>query len=150
MKTTLPKKIETVEEAQNFLLALRANGESYHPEDDAAQIVNGKTGKDMFTKAEAKKVNTLMAQVHALKGFDPCQLLLDADKKFFFTDKARAGGNYSVSLFRVRSGIEMGLYDDLIDELPEGEDEVKFHEWIEDAEIGDTLETSTQSVTRTE
>lgn len=39
MKTTLPTAINTIEEAKTFLTELNTNGEAYHPEDDAHDII---------------------------------------------------------------------------------------------------------------
>lgn len=38
MKTNLPAAITTIDEAKAFLTELHANGESYHPEDDAHDV----------------------------------------------------------------------------------------------------------------
>ncbi len=72
MKTKLPEKITTIEEAKKFLLDLHLNNEVFHPEDDANDLVN-----DPFTKEEGDKLNELMDQIHSTLNFDPCEYLLD-------------------------------------------------------------------------
>lgn len=82
MKTKLPKVINTISQAKRFLTELYKNEESYHPEDDANDIVG-----DLFTKEEADQLNKLMNDIYNLPGnnsaqdmaFDPCQWLLDID-----------------------------------------------------------------------
>lgn len=84
MKTTLPTTITTIEEAEAFLTDLYNNGESYHPEDDAHDIV---WSGDIFgfpSRDDAMQLNELMHQIYALPGndgrhtdlaFDPCEFL---------------------------------------------------------------------------
>ncbi len=80
MKTNLPEKISSIEEAKAFLLELCKNGESFHPEDNA----NDLTG-NLFTKEEGDKLNSLMNDIYSLEGnessqsmiFDPCEFILD-------------------------------------------------------------------------
>lgn len=86
MKTTLPAKIETKEQAIAFLTELHKNGEAFHPEDDATDIYIGKGDiSRLFTDEEADKLNELMIQIYDLDGnngnhlnpeFDPCHVLL--------------------------------------------------------------------------
>jgi hypothetical protein len=77
MKTTLPSKITTVEEAKEFLTALFDNNESYHPEDDAHDI-DWTTCEP--TEEEKEQLNKLMGNMYGLNGepfFDPCAFLWD-------------------------------------------------------------------------
>ena len=75
MKTKLPEKITTVDEAKALLTELHNNSESFHPEDDATDIINGRCDK-VFTKEEGDKLNKLTEQIYALPGvpdeWDPC------------------------------------------------------------------------------
>ena len=75
MKTALPFNIVTAKEARAFLSELHANGESFHPEDDASDMYGG-PGQKMFTEQEAAQLNALMGQMFRIKGFDPCGYLL--------------------------------------------------------------------------
>lgn len=62
MKTKLPNYISTLDEAKVYLEELCKNGEAYHPDDDATQIVWDKGIKEP-TMDEAIKMNSLMDQV---------------------------------------------------------------------------------------
>lgn len=85
MKTILPEKITTIPEAQAFLSALVKNGESYHPEDNAHDIIVGHDiNTHLFKKHEADHLNRLMEDIYYLEGnngnhrnpiFDPCEFL---------------------------------------------------------------------------
>lgn len=78
MKTVLPKEINTVDEAKKFLFELLANGESYHPEDDAHDIIWATpAGQQAPTDAEKDQLNDLMSDIYELDGFDPCGYLID-------------------------------------------------------------------------
>ena len=57
IKTTLPERITSLEEAKKYLTALYNNGESYHPDDDAADCLQG------ISKKDAKNMDSLMDQV---------------------------------------------------------------------------------------
>lgn len=77
MKTILPEKIKTVQEAESFLSELYKNGESYHPEDDAfdvAWILENPTAE------ECDQLNSLMDQIYKLENFDPCGFILSLNK----------------------------------------------------------------------
>lgn len=76
MKTTLPTRIETKEQAIAFLTELHRNGEAFHPEDDATECG--------FSQEDGTKLNELMEQIYDLDGnngnhkdpkFDPCEVL---------------------------------------------------------------------------
>jgi hypothetical protein len=71
MKTILPPKIITVEQAKNFLKALFDNGEAFHPEDDANDVSFGME----VTAQERALLNKLMDEIYALGDFDPCEYL---------------------------------------------------------------------------
>ena len=89
MKTNLDRKIQDTDQAIAFLTELYRNGESYHPEDDAHDIVwnsksiwGGSYGipkKDVPTFEDENKLNHLMEQcfIHC----DPCEILIDLDEK---------------------------------------------------------------------
>lgn len=77
MLTKLPQSITTIDEARKLLTDLYNNGESFHPEDDANDIVG-----DLFTKEEGDKLNDLMGQIYDLPGdFDPCEFYLILDNE---------------------------------------------------------------------
>ena len=73
MKTNLSINITNIKQAKIFLRELHKNNESYHPEDDANDII-WTTCKP--TKKECKKLNILMEQIYQIKGFDPCEYLV--------------------------------------------------------------------------
>lgn len=75
MKTTLPKRITTVYKAKKFLTNLHRNGELYHPEDDAHDII-WNTDHKYPTDEECDTLNRLMADIYQLNGFDPCDFIL--------------------------------------------------------------------------
>ncbi len=86
MKTNLPKEIKTVEQAKVFLTELYKNGEAYHPEDDATDIVWNLPEQQHPTHAEAVQMNKLMQDIYNLPGnkdkypnleFDPCEVIMD-------------------------------------------------------------------------
>jgi hypothetical protein len=83
MKTQLPTSIKTVEEAKQFLFDLHNNDESFHPEDDANEVVWVTCNP---TAEEKTQLNKLMDEVFYLMEmsedvcFDPCGYLLDLDK----------------------------------------------------------------------
>lgn len=88
MKTLLPKSINTVTEAKIYLASLFFNGESYHPEDSAKDIVWD--GCNPPTETEAALMDKLMEDIYNLDGnngnhttpkFDPCEFLMDIDKE---------------------------------------------------------------------
>lgn len=74
MKTTLPQAIENAEQGLEFLTELHKNGESYHPEDDANDVVW--SIKDAPTSLECCQLNGLMQDIYDLNLFDPCDALL--------------------------------------------------------------------------
>lgn len=84
MKTILPDKISTIEEAKAFLMELDKNKESYHPEDNAKDCLEN------ITEEEGDKLNELMNQIYLLPGnehyqsmaFDPCEFILNLDPEY--------------------------------------------------------------------
>lgn len=81
MKTKLPEKITSVEEAKDFLTELFLNGESYHPEADAFTIEWH--GCKEPTVMDKMHLNSLMFDiiydlhevVNDYVDFDPCDWL---------------------------------------------------------------------------
>jgi len=74
MKTNLDRTITTQDEAEDFLSELFENGESFHPEDDAHQIIW--SCNPAPTDEECDKLNTLISQIYNLPNypeFDPCE-----------------------------------------------------------------------------
>lgn len=91
MKTKLPERISTIDEAKVFLTELYNNGESFHPEDDANDIA-WEIGDEIPTHKEAEKLNELMEDIYNLPGndgrhcgamvFDPCEFILKLDPDY--------------------------------------------------------------------
>lgn len=85
LKTQLPQAINTIDEAKAFLNELFKNGETYHPDDDASDCLEG-----IVTKEQGAQLNKLMDDIRALPGneypqnmaFDPCDYLLDLDPEY--------------------------------------------------------------------
>lgn len=77
MKTNINITISNSEEAKNFLTELYNNNEAYHPEDSAQNIIDYKTGENIFTNIEAFHLDELMNSVYEHADFDPCELLMD-------------------------------------------------------------------------
>lgn len=73
MKTILPESIDNAADAERFLKELHNNGEAYHPEDDARDIM---WPCPEPTAQERDHLNRLMQQMWKLQGFDPCEVLL--------------------------------------------------------------------------
>jgi hypothetical protein len=80
MNTTIPNKIETIQEAESFLLALIKNDEVYHPEDDAHDIIW--SIPEPPTEEECDRLNRAMEQIYELPGFDPCEFIIHNDDRF--------------------------------------------------------------------
>lgn len=91
LKTQLPAAINTVAEAEEFLTNLHNNGEDFHPEDDAHDIVwNGISVNQAPTPAQCDQLNKLMIDIYNLDGnngdhanpaFCPCAFLNDLNNK---------------------------------------------------------------------
>lgn len=79
MKTNLDVTIKNIDEAKSFLKELYFNGESYHPEEDANDVIW------LFStppsKKEKKKLNMLMEKTFDFKGFDPCEFIFNLDRQ---------------------------------------------------------------------
>jgi hypothetical protein len=81
MKTPIPEKITSVLEAKAFLKALHLNGEAFHPEDPAAEIIDYRTRQRLFTDEEAAKIEKALEQVYLYMN-DPCEYYLNLMIKF--------------------------------------------------------------------
>jgi hypothetical protein len=79
MKTHLPEKIKGINHAEKFLTELYENGEAFHPDDDAHEVV---WANAQVSFAEEEKLNLLMEQISNLRGFDPCGFLLGLDPNY--------------------------------------------------------------------
>lgn len=90
MKTNLPATITSVEEAKAFLTELQANGEAYHPEDNAHDIEWRNMPEDQKPDyIQFRLLNKLMNDIYVLNGndhtcpvFDPCEFLLELDPDY--------------------------------------------------------------------
>ncbi len=108
----LPSKIETIEEAKAFLNLLMENNVSYHPEDDANEVLWDDTnGTPTPTPAQCFQLNELTMQIYRLSAgnkdliFDPCEFLIWGAKEFMVKDlsgrgyTAKMDGNQVWALF---------------------------------------------------
>jgi hypothetical protein len=78
MKTKLPESINTVGEATAFLTELFNNGEAFHPEDAAQDILWALPEDQRPTWYECIRLNTLMNECfHVDPDFDPCAVFCD-------------------------------------------------------------------------
>ena len=75
MRTKLPEKISTIEEAQAYLTELFNNNEHYHPDDDAHDIIWHVS--DPPTPEECDQLNKLMVDIFNLTHFDQYEFLLN-------------------------------------------------------------------------
>lgn len=83
MKTKLPTEIKSIDEAKKFLSDLYVNGEVYHPEDDAHDIVwNFLPESDVPTGEECDRLNKLMGQVYGI-GLDPCEFVNELNSNIY-------------------------------------------------------------------
>lgn len=114
MTTLLPESIKTIEEAKIFLTTLYFNGESFHPEDDANDCLEG-----IATKEEGDKLNSLMEDIYNLEGndgrhtdlmFDPCEWLIDLHQ-----DPKESTRNYIIDELKSYEGTDFVVNDALID-----------------------------------
>lgn len=62
MRTQLPQQLTNADEVSAFISALIANDEMFHLDDDASEIIDGRTDERLFTDEEADKINELMQQ----------------------------------------------------------------------------------------
>jgi hypothetical protein len=74
MKTNLNRVIESEQDALEYLWELYDNGEAYHPEDDASDIVYRSTDIQP-NEDEIEQLNSLMECVY-MYIYDPCEILL--------------------------------------------------------------------------
>ena len=65
IKTILPDAISTIYEAKVFLKELHKNGESFHPEGRAVELIND-SGEQFFTHDEAAQLDKLMDDIYNL------------------------------------------------------------------------------------
>jgi hypothetical protein len=90
LKTTLPSRINSVDEAKAFLDQLIMNDEYYHPEEDALEVRWTTLESDHPTEDQCVYLNKLMADIYLLPEcdpemvddelymeFDPCLYILD-------------------------------------------------------------------------
>lgn len=85
MKTKLPDSITSIEGAKEFLAEMYKNGETFHPEDDANDII---WLCEEPTQVECDQLNKLMDDIYNLPGnehletmvFDPCEFILSLQK----------------------------------------------------------------------
>lgn len=114
MKTKLPDSIKTIEDAKRLIKSLFDNGEGFHPEDDAHDIIWGE-GTTM-SKKEGDKLNVLTEQMYSIegndisahrygRGFDPCAYYMELidERKLFFAEVNR-------------EGVKMTICDNVVDE----------------------------------
>lgn len=81
MKTVLPEKLYSIEDAKAFFDELIRNNEEFHPEDDAFDVY--------FTSSyvpdwQRERLNSLMFDLYAMEwpeGFDPCGYIIDRTKE---------------------------------------------------------------------
>lgn len=73
MKTNLKRQIRNKFDAMGFLEQLHLNGESFHPEDDAHDIIF----ETEVSSAERDKLNILMNEVYEVEDFDACEFILN-------------------------------------------------------------------------
>lgn len=78
LRTNVNRVIKTKEDAEAYLTELFNNGESYHPEDNAHDIIWNTASP---TSWEKKKLNRLMKQVNTIPNFDPCDFLNELFKQ---------------------------------------------------------------------
>lgn len=74
MKTLLPANISTVDQAKEFINNLLNNGECYHFDDDAKDVLFD--DGTYFSESEAIKLNILMNEIYLLPNFDPFEYVL--------------------------------------------------------------------------
>lgn len=122
MKTTLPAAITTRAEAEQFLQSLIDNNETYHPEDNAHDIIWDMPEDQKPTPAEADQLNKLMEDIYNLDGnngnhaspkFDPCEYLNNAKGKDLFEDYENLPDNVKSILEKYGDKLQSGDYRDL-------------------------------------
>ncbi len=78
MLTTLPATIATIDEAKQFLNELHMNGETWHFEDDARDVIWTTSSP---TETEAMQLNVLAANMLCLPDFCPFDYIIQLDNK---------------------------------------------------------------------
>lgn len=142
-KTSLPEKINTIEEAKKFLRELHANNEHYHCEDDANDCLQG-----YVTKEQGDRLNKLMNDIYSLDcnkdrtnlGFCPCGFLLMEMREFKVIDLTGRGnhsGPCSGNILLETTG-EVSEENDEDQNLQIEE----LHYWIETCEDGEEFQTN--------
>ena len=79
MKTRIPQSIRSEETAKRFIDKLVKNGEVFHFEDDAFDIVDAK-GEYVFNENEARRMNLAISKMYDIEGFDPCEYFIKNHK----------------------------------------------------------------------
>lgn len=74
MNTILPESITSVSEAKKYLSDLHHNGEAYHPDDDAHDVLFQTCNP---SSVQRDKMNYLMSQVFTFDSLDPYAFLID-------------------------------------------------------------------------
>lgn len=74
MKTNINTSIRTQKQAKKFLKELYLNNESFHPEDDAHDIIFSHI---KVSQEDRDTLNKRMEDIYDIGGFDPCEYLLD-------------------------------------------------------------------------
>jgi hypothetical protein len=69
MTTKLPTQLTNESEVVNFITELYNNGEFFHLDDNAEDIISNVTNERLFTDSEAEKINELLNQA-----FDICNV----------------------------------------------------------------------------
>lgn len=80
MKTTIPRKISTVDQANKFINDLAKNGELFHFDDDPSEIINA-SRKFSFTKEECVKLRSAVSDMRNLNNFDMFESALESLNK---------------------------------------------------------------------
>lgn len=144
MKTHLPEYIRTLDEAKAFLRALHANGEAFHPEDNAPAVHFGAVPAEHRPSAdEGHRLNALMRDIYKLPreyAFDPCAFLLSLDhehKRFFWKDKTGRGYTNTFAWENLKD-----------DEDTTNWDGKSLSDWCSEAEIGEEFENAEEKYTR--
>lgn len=93
MKTILPERIETREQAVEFLTQLYQNDEAYHPDDDARDQIDVQSREPLCSHDEGKRLNKLMCDIRRIS-VDPCDILMD----LIHTDDEKDNENFGAAV----------------------------------------------------
>lgn len=88
LKTKLPKNIKSLQQAIDYLTLLYINGESYHCDDSAHDIIWSLPESQQPTQNECNHLNVLMAQVHSFHP-DPCEVLNELNLDTYLMSDSR-------------------------------------------------------------